>query len=49
MFDMWPTVVMMKHDVVLLMRTFGFDSGFQAIELSQIDVAVDVELPLAVF
>ncbi len=44
MFDMWPGVVMVKHDVFLLVRTFGFDSGFQAMELSQIDVAVKIVL-----
>ena len=34
MFNVWPGIVMVKHDVVLLAGTFGFDSDFQTIELS---------------
>ena len=44
MFDVRPGVIVVEHDVILLARTFGFDSEFQAIELSQIDVAVKVVL-----
>lgn len=41
MFDMWTSITMVKHDVILLARTCGFDSDFQAIELKKTDVTVN--------
>lgn len=39
--DVDYSVVMVKHDTILRARTFGFDTGFQAIELSKKDVAMN--------
>lgn len=44
MFEMWSEVVTVKHNMILLVRTFGFCRGFQGIELSQIDIAVKLVL-----
>lgn len=48
-FDMWLGVVMMKDDVVLLARSLGLDGCMEAVELSQINVAVDRVLLFSIF
>ena len=42
-------VIMMEDDLVLFTRSFDLDDFIKAVELGQIDVAVDVELPFSFF
>ena|SRR5882724_3907754 len=46
---MGTRVVVMEDDLVPFTRSFDIDGLMKAVELGQIDVAVDVELPFAVF
>ena len=46
---MGTRVIMMEDDLVLFMRSFDIDYFMKAVELGQIDVAVDVELPFPFF
>ena len=46
---MGTRVIMMEDDLTLFTRSFDIDDFMKAVELGQIDVAVDVELPFSVF
>ena len=47
--NIWMCIILVENDMVLLVRSFYLDCSMKAIKLSQIDVTVDVELPLAMF
>ena len=46
---MGTRVIMMEDDLVLFMRSFDIDDFMKAVEMGQIDVAFDVELPFPIF
>ena len=46
---MGTRVIMMEDDLVLFTQSFDIDDFMKAVELGQIDVAVDVESPFPVF
>jgi len=45
---MWPGVVVVEDDVVLLPWSFRFYGSMEAVELGQIDVGVEIILPLTI-
>ena len=47
--NMWTRIIVVQDDLILFSRSFYLDCSMEAIKLSQIHVAVDNELPLAVF
>ena len=48
-FDMWTRIIMVKVDMVLFDRSSCLDCSVNTVKLSQVNIAVDVQLSLIVF
>ena len=48
-FNTRTCIIVVEDNMVLFVRSFCLDCSVKAVKLCQVDVAVDVELPLAIF